>query len=351
VKIIVTGVAGFIGTTFASRVLSSACDCCIGIDDLSRRGATENLAYLDQFGSRLAFHRGDIRDHAFVNEVVRRHADADAIVHLAAQTAVTTSVADPRHDFEVNAAGTFNVLEAVRQHAPAMMVLYASTNKVYGGIDHEEVRREGDRYGYVARPEGINETCPLDFHSPYGCSKGAADQYVRDYARIYGLKTVVFRQSCIYGPRQFGFEEQGWVAWFTIATALSSPITIYGDGYQTRDLLWVEDLCDLYLAAIGSPDRVAGQVYNVGGGRSTARSVREVLSELERISGRSILPKFGDWRPGDQRVFIADVAKAHRELGWAPKTSPQEGIRLLATWTRENIETVGRVAGAGVVTR
>jgi len=279
-----------------------------------------------------------------VNDVVRHHADSDAIIHLAGQTAVTASVSDPRRDFDVNAGGTFNVLEAVRAHAPAMAFLYASTNKVYGRIDHEEVNRTGERYSYSSRPKGIDESCPLDFHSPYGCSKGAADQYVRDYARIYGMKTVVFRQSCIYGPRQYGFEEQGWVAWFTIATLLGVPITIYGDGYQTRDLLWVDDLCDLYLSAIANVDRIAGEVYNVGGGVATARSVREVLSQLERSTGRSIAPRTGDWRPGDQRVFVAHIGKIQRDLSWAPRINPQVGIQLLVDWVQENLSTVARVA-------
>jgi CDP-paratose 2-epimerase len=345
-KIIVTGFAGFIGTSLSSKVLAAPGSYVVGIDNLSRRGSAENLAYLDQFKPCVGFHRGDIRDRSFVDEVVGRHADADALVHLAGQTAVTSSVSDPRHDFESNALGTLNVLEAVRTRAPSLTVLYASTNKVYGGIEHEEVRRCGERYAYAMHPDGIDESCPLDFHSPYGCSKGAGDQYVRDYARIYGLKTVVFRQSCIYGPRQFGFEEQGWVAWFTIAALLSAPITVYGDGYQTRDLLWVDDLCDLYLRAIASPDLVAGQVYNVGGGAITARSVREVLAELERATDRLIARKSDRWRPGDQRVFVADTRKVQRALGWVPKTLPQDGIPQLVRWATDHLDTVQRVVGA-----
>jgi CDP-paratose 2-epimerase len=322
----------------------------VGIDDLSRRGAAQNLGYLERFGSRLTFHRGDIRNRAFVEDVVGGHADADAVVHLAGQTAVTSSVTNPRHDFEANALGTFNVLEAVRTKAPSLTFLYSSTNKVYGGIEHEEVRRQGERYVYLSRPGGIDESCPLDFHSPYGCSKGTGDQYVRDYSRIYSLRTVVFRQSCIYGPRQFGFAEQGWVAWFTIAALISAPITVYGDGYQTRDLLWVGDLCDLYLAAIARPEAVAGRVYNVGGGPETARSVREVLAEIERTTGRPIAPRFDDWRPGDQRVFVADVTRIRNDLGWMPKTLPQDGIPQLAKWARDHIDLVRQVAGVAVPT-
>lgn len=344
-KIIVTGVAGFIGTSLAARALQTPGATVVGIDNLSRRGAAQNLDYLGTFGSRLTFHKADVRDAAAIEELVGRHADADAIVHLAGQTAVTASVTDPRHDFEANALGTLNVLEAVRTKAPALTVLYASTNKVYGSIDHEEVHRLGQQYAYATRPNGIDESCPLDFHSPYGCSKGAGDQYVRDYARIYGLRTVVFRQSCIYGPRQFGFEEQGWVAWFTIAALISAPLTVYGDGYQTRDLLWVDDLCDLYLAAIARPDVVAGRVYNVGGGPATARSVREVLAQLEGVTGTTLSPRFADWRQGDQRVFVADITRIREDLGWLPKTPPQDGIPRLVKWAQEHLDLVRQVAG------
>jgi CDP-paratose 2-epimerase len=350
VKIIVTGVAGFIGASLASKILGTGGASVIGLDDLSRRGAAENLEHLASFGPRLTFHRGDVRDAAFVTDVVGRHDDADGIVHLAGQTAVTSSVDNPRRDFEANAVGTFNVLEAVRTKAPSLVVVYASTNKVYGGIEHETVRRDGERYAYVGRPDGIDESCPLDFHSPYGCSKGAGDQYVRDYARIYGLKSVVFRQSCIYGPRQFGFEEQGWVAWFTIAALINAPITVFGDGYQTRDLLWVDDLCELYLAAIAAPGMVAGQVYNVGGGPATARSVREVLSEIGRAIGRPIPTRFADWRPGDQRVFVADISRLRQQLNWTPKTLPQEGIPRLVRWAHDHLDLVRQVAGATIPT-
>ena len=349
-KIIITGVAGFIGTSLASKVLTAPDSQVVGIDNLSRRGAHQNLDFLVGFGTRLSFHRGDIRDPSFVEDVIARHDDATAIVHLAGQTAVTSSVKDPRYDFEANAIGTLNVLEAVRAKAPRLTVLYASTNKVYGAIEHEDVQRSGERYAYTARPAGIDESCPLDFHSPYGCSKGAGDQYVRDYSRIYGLRTVVFRQSCIYGPRQFGFEEQGWVAWFTIAALLSSPITVYGDGYQTRDLLWVDDLCDLYLAAIARPDSVAGRVYNVGGGPMTARSVREVLAQLEATIGQPIAPRFGNWRQGDQRVFVADIARIRKDLGWVPKTLPQDGIPQLVKWAHDHLDLVRQVAGSAAST-
>lgn len=267
------------------------------------------------------------------------------MVHEAAQVAVTTSVADPRADFEINALGTFNVLEAARQFTPSAVVIYASTNKVYGNMEHIAVREEPRRYVYADTPEGLDEAEPLDFHSPYGCSKGCAEQYVRDYSRIYGLKSVVFRQSCIYGTRQFGMEDQGWVAWFTIATVLGRPITIYGDGKQVRDILWVEDLVDLYLRAIERIDIAAGGIYNAGGGPENTLSLLELLDHLEHLSGRPIEKRFSDWRPGDQKVFIAHCGKASRELGWNPSVAPLEGVERLLKWVRDSREMIGRVAG------
>src|SRR4051812_17766695 len=240
-KWIVTGGAGFIGCHAAAR-FHQAGHRVVVVDNLSRRGADTNLGWLREQGVN-EFVKADVRDAAAMNALLSRHADADAVLHLAAQVAVTTSVADPRADFEINALGTFNVLEAVRTAAggrPA--VLYSSTNKVYGNLEHVRVIERDGRYAYEDRPDGVDEREPLDFHSPYGCSKGAGDQYVRDYARIYGLRTVSFRQSCIYGTRQFGIEDQGWIAWFCVATVLGRPFSIFGDGKQVRDALWIGDL-------------------------------------------------------------------------------------------------------------
>ena len=226
-----------------------------------------------------------------MHALLARHADADAVLHLAGQVAVTTSVADPRADFEINALGTFNVLEAVRTAAggrPA--VLYSSTNKVYGNLEHVRVVERDGRYAYEDRPVGVDEAEPLDFHSPYGCSKGAGDQYVRDYARIYGLKTVVFRQSCIYGTRQFGIEDQGWIAWFCVAAMTGQPFTIFGDGKQIRDTLWVGDLVDAYERALERIDAVSGEVFNVGGGPANTLSLHELVAMLERAFGRQLDP-------------------------------------------------------------
>jgi CDP-paratose 2-epimerase len=237
----------------------------------------------------------------------------------------------------VNALGTFNVLEAARLSGRNPIFLYSSTNKVYGGME-EVVVVEGEvTYSYQDYPQGIPESYPLDFHSPYGCSKGAGDQYVRDYARIYGLPTVVFRQSCIYGTRQFGVEDQGWVAWFLIAATTGQQITIFGDGKQVRDILWVDDLLDLYQTAVDRIDVAAGQVYNVGGGPQNTLSVWSELGPmLEALLGRKFAVARGDWRPGDQRIFVADIRKAEQELGWRPRVNREEGVRRLYEWVAAN---------------
>jgi CDP-paratose 2-epimerase len=342
-KIIVTGSSGFIGSAFVRYIADVHGAEVVGIDNLSRRGAGNNLRWLQQHVANHVFERLDVTSSAQMDDFMRRHRDADAVVHLAAQTAVTTSVANPRQDFDANALGTLNVLEAVRRHAPSTPVLYASTNKVYGSLEHEPLVRHGARYEFARAPQGIGETSPLDFHSPYGCSKGAADQYVRDYARIYGMRTVVFRQSCIYGPRQFGFEEQGWVAWFAIAAATGAPVTIYGDGLQVRDLLWIDDLCELYRLAIARIDSVAGRVYNIGGGPPNALSVNDVLERLELLYGKPLRATHGPWRPGDQRIFIADTARVTRDLGWAPRTNVETGIPSLVRWVRQSLREIEHV--------
>lgn len=304
-------------------------------DDLSRFGTDKNIAWLrDEHGDRWTLTQADIRDFAALRQAA---ADADVVYHLASQVTVTTSVQDPRHDFEVNALGTFNVLEAARLSGRKPIVLYASTNKVYGGMEDVVVVEGESGYAYRDHPRGISEAHSLDFHSPYGCSKGAGDQYVRDYARIYDLPTVVFRQSCIYGPRQFGIEDQGWIAWFLIAAVTGRPITIYGDGKQVRDVLWVEDLLDLYQAAQDRIDVAAGQIYNVGGGPENTLAVWSELGPmLEELLGRRVDVHYNDWRPGDQRIFIADTSKAKRQLGWQPKISKEEGVRRLYDWVVYN---------------
>ena len=348
-KWIITGGAGFIGCHAAARLHRQGHDVIL-IDNLSRRGADENLDWLRQQGVT-RFVRADVRDAAQMSEILARNVDADAVLHLASQVAVSTSVVDPRTDFEINALGTFNVLEAVRVAAQSRpVVLYSSTNKVYGGMESVEVVERDGRYAYVDLPQGVAEEQPLDFHSPYGCSKGTGDQYVRDYARIYGLRTVTFRQSCIYGTRQFGIEDQGWIAWFCVAVVTGQPFSIFGDGKQIRDTLWVDDLIDAYQAAYERIDSVSGEVFNIGGGPANTLSLRELVARLEREFGRSLDPAYGDWRPGDQRIFVADIRKAERLLGWKPRVSTTEGVGLLIDWVRDNAHLFDRSRPVGAWT-
>ncbi len=334
---LVTGGAGFIGSNYVHRLLERG-ETVTVFDNFSRRGTEANLNWLQtEFGTdafRLV--RGDIRNAALVTTMA---VDVEVIVHLAAQVAVTTSVEQPREDIEINAMGTFNVLEAARLAPNRPMVLYASTNKVYGSMEELIIDEQATRYAYRDYPHGIPESYPLDFHSPYGCSKGAGDQYVRDYARIYGLHTVVFRQSCIYGPRQFGVEDQGWVAWFIIAALRGDPITIYGDGKQVRDVLYVEDLLDAYDAAVANRSQSSGQIYNLGGGPKNQLAIwQEFGPMLEALAGHSIPVEQGDWRPGDQLIFVADIRKAEQELGWYPQVNVEAGIGKLYAWVTENLD-------------
>ena len=334
-KFLVTGGAGFVGCNYVHRLLGRG-DQATVYDNLSRRGTEANVTWLrEQHGAgsfRLVV--GDVCDYEALADAAR---GVDVVVHLAGQTAVTTSVADPRSDFEDNALGTFNALEAARHAGTNPIFLYSSTNKVYGGMEDVEVTELETGCAYRDFPLGIPETWPLDFHSPYGCSKGTGDQYVRDYARIYGLPTVVLRQSCIYGPRQMGVEDQGWVAWFIIAAVTGQRITIYGDGKQVRDVLFVDDLLDVYDAAIAHIDVAAGQVYNVGGGAANTMSVwAEFSPMLERLMERPIPVSYGGWRPGDQRIYVSNICKAERELGWRPRVRVEEGIRRLYEWVAAN---------------
>lgn len=333
-KILVTGGCGFIGSNLVHQLIQDG-EAVVAFDNLSRKGASANAQWLaGQHRHGLELVRGDVRDLTAVRAAMR---DVKTVYHLAGQVAVTTSVADPRTDFEVNALGTFNVLEAARLsgHNPAFV--FASTNKVYGGMEDVAVEEGALRYRYVAHPEGLSETQSLDFHSPYGCSKGTGDQYVRDYSRIYGLPTVVFRQSSIYGPRQFGMEDQAWIAWLMIAAVTGKPITIYGDGKQVRDILWVDDLIAAYKAAVGRIDRVAGRIYNMGGGPKNTISIwTETGPALERLHGSPIPVRYADWRPGDQRVYVSDTRKAARELDWSPKVHVTEGFERLYRWVAEN---------------
>jgi CDP-paratose 2-epimerase len=336
---VITGGAGFIGTNLAAHYLRRG-DRVTIIDNFSRRGSADNARWLSaRGGERFSVVRADVRELSA--EAIAAIDGARALFHLAAQVAVTTSVLRPDEDFAINALGTFNVLEAVRRSASRPILLYSSTNKVYGKLEHLGVREGETRWELADRPEGVAETCPLDFYSPYGCSKGTADQYVRDYARIYDLDTVVFRQSCIYGPHQFGIEDQGWVAWFALQAAQRLPVTIYGTGKQVRDLLYVDDLVAAYAAAVERIDATRGQIYNIGGGAPNCLSVLEVVHLLERHFGYPVDVTFDDWRPGDQMIYVSDVRKAAQEFGWAPTTPPAAGIENLLTWLQEGVLAVG----------
>ena len=316
--ILVTGGAGFIGTNLAHSLLRDGYHVTI-FDMLSRPGSEYNLAWLRKQhpNGQLCFVQGDVRDFETVKAAAR---DAGVIYHLAGQVAVTSSVNDPRVDFEINALGTLNVLEAARASAHSPMIVCTSTNKVYGAMESAAVMERDTRYEYRDLPYGIPESQPLDFHSPYGCSKGAMDQYARDYARIYKLRTVVFRMSCIYGPRQFGSEDQGWLAHFMIAALTGRQIRIYGNGKQVRDVLFVDDLVRALRLAVVRIDATAGEVFNIGGGLSNTISVwMEFGKLLEELKGEEIPVSFDQWRPGDQPCYVSDIRKAACHMGWEPQ--------------------------------
>lgn len=334
-RYLITGGAGFIGANLANRLLNRGYDITI-LDNLSRAGSEKNLEWLQSIHGKNSFQfiKGDIRNEKAVSRAVE---EKHVIFHLAAQVAVTTSVLNPRFDFEVNAIGTFNILEAAKQSKNSPILLYASTNKVYGGMEDIQVIEEPNRYAYRDFPEGIDESTALDFHSPYGCSKGCGDQYVRDYWRIYQIPTVVFRQSCIYGRRQFGVEDQGWVAWFVIALIKNKPITIYGNGKQVRDILFVDDLIDLYETAISRIDTCKGQVFNVGGGIMNSISIWREFSDIVKDFKQDFpSPIYKEWRPGDQKIYISDISKVRDLLQWEPQVTAEEGIKLLYEWVVEN---------------
>jgi len=329
-RVLITGGAGFIGSNLTHRLLSQGCEVTI-YDSLVRRGTEKNIAWLrENHGDRFDLVQGDVRDYPSLCQAVE---GCEVIYHLAAQVAVTWSVTDPREDFETNALGTFNLLEAARSCRQPPIVLFSSTNKVYGNMEEAEIVEEQTRYAYAALPQGVSEAQPLDFHSPYGCSKGAADQYVRDYARIYGLRAVVMRMSCIYGPRQFGIEDQGWVAHFIISSVLGRPITIYGDGKQVRDILYVNDLLEACEKAVERIDMTTGQVYNIGGGPHNTISVwTEFREHLSRLLGHDVEVSHDEWRPGDQLVYVSDTTKARQDLSWEPGVSVTDGIERLFHW-------------------
>jgi CDP-paratose 2-epimerase len=332
---LITGGAGFIGTNLADALLSEGKSVII-YDNLSRAGVEENLRWLrDKHKTNLRIEIADIRNEKALKEAVNA---ADAVYHFAAQVAVTTSCVDPIMDFEVNARGTLNLLEAIRLSPKQPPLVFTSTNKVYGGLEDLKVILKGDRY----EPEsdkiaanGISEERGIDFHSPYGCSKGAADAYILDYARTFGLKAVVFRMSCIYGPHQFGTEDQGWVAHFLIRALEGKPITIYGDGKQVRDILYVNDLVKAMKIAQEEMESLTGKAFNIGGGVDNTVSLLELIKMIEDLHGEPIDVDFGEWRPGDQRYYVSDIKKFKKEGEWTPEVSAYQGIENLYHWLAE----------------
>lgn len=334
-KLLINGGCGFLGSNLAQYALKNNIELVL-FDNLSRLGASENLKWLQSQGD-FHFIHGDVRNANDVENLIRRERP-DAVFHVAGQVAMTTSIANPRMDFEVNAMGTFNVLDSIRKYSPETCMLYSSTNKVYGDLEQYHYTENATRYTCDEFPNGYNESVPLEFHSPYGCSKGTADQYMQDYARMFNLRTIVFRHSSMYGGRQFATYDQGWIGWFcqkAIETKhgdLKEDFTISGDGKQVRDVLHAEDMVRLYYAGISHMEQAAGSVFNIGGGVMNSLSLLELFDMLEKNLGIHMKYNQLPWRESDQKVFIADISRAKRVLEWAPKISKEEGIQKMLEW-------------------
>lgn len=339
-KVLITGAAGFIGSHLVEHCAKNGHEV-HGIDNLSRKGTSHNLDHLkSNYSSTFKPHKIDLTNKQHLDDFFLRYGPFDWIAHEAGQVAVTTSLTNPLGDFNSNALATLHLLEATKQFSPNARFAFASTNKVYGKLSQHKVFEHEDHYSFDKSFPGVSEEQPLDFQSPYGCSKGCADQYVLDYARSFGLKTVAFRQSCIYGTRQFGLEDQGWVAWFLIATALGKPITIYGNGKQVRDLLWIDDLCDLYMRFWQSECFPWGTAINAGGGLNNCLSIQQLFKLLNQNEIKPINLCSGEWRQGDQKIFCADNSLANKTLNWHPQTSVQDGIIRLWKWVLDNKEQI-----------
>lgn len=341
-SVVIFGGAGFIGSNWARRLLENTEAKVHVFDNLSRNGSRHNLEFLQKVAGRsgrLQITIGDVREQAKVARVVKH---ATEIYHFAAQVAVTTSVDDPRTDFDINVGGTFNILEAARTSGNRPFVLFTSTNKVYGDLGSRNAVAQPTRY-IVPDQAATSEAQPLDFHSPYGCSKGAADQYVHDYARIYGLPTVVFRMSCIAGPRQFGNEDQGWVAHFLYSALLGNPITIYGSGLQVRDVLYVEDLLRAFEAVQEKKEITAGEVFNVGGGEPNTVSLVELMEEIRELTGVRMQFERSRLRPGDQLLYVTDHSKLTNMTGWKPEVNVRTALENMLAWFKKNRELIASV--------
>ena len=346
-KLLITGGCGFLGSNLAADALSRG-DEIVVFDNLYRNGSRENLGWLQKQG-KFRFEHGDIRNQNDITRVIQSF-KPDAVFHLAGQVAMTTSIANPRMDFEINVMGTHNLLEAVRLYAPEATVLYSSTNKVYGDLEQYAYREINTRYECTDKPGGFDEATTLDFHSPYGCSKGSADQYMLDYARIFGLNTVVFRHSSMYGGRQFASYDQGWVGWFCQKAVEAQrgenkeSFTISGTGKQVRDVLHAEDMKRLYFAAVQNISKARGQAFNIGGGIANSLSLLELFTLLEEISGVKLSYTKLPVRESDQRVFVSDIGKAQRLLGWLPEVSSRDGVTRMFEWVSGNALNVPRTS-------
>jgi CDP-paratose 2-epimerase len=345
-RTLITGGGGFIGTNLAHRIASDGGKVVV-LDNVSRAGVEQNLRWLAaRHGATLDVEIGDVRDRATVARCMR---GADRVFHLAGQVAVTTSIDEPMHDAQVNVLGTLNVLEAARSRVGSPTLLFTSTNKVYGTLGEVALVERATRYE-PADPDvlarGIGERRPLDFCTPYGCSKGAADQYVLDYARTYRLPAVVFRMSCIYGPHQFGNEDQGWVAHFLIRAMRHEPVTVFGDGKQLRDVLFADDLVDAFLRAERKARRLAGTAFNIGGGPGNCLSLCELLALIGELDGDEPDVERGPWRHGDQRYYVSDTRAFQAATGWRPRVAPRDGVRRLRAWLHENRTRTARSVAA-----
>lgn len=333
-KYLITGGCGFIGSNLASEVIKRKEELIV-LDNLFRTGSEKNLEWLKTLGN-FKFYNRDIRNYNDVENVVKKY-KPDIIFHLAGQVAMTTSIEDPRLDFEVNALGTHNLLEAVRKYSNESIILYSSTNKVYGDFENLIFKEEKTRYISEQYPNGFDEKMPLDFHSPYGCSKGAADQYLLDYYRIFGIKTVVFRHSSMFGGRQFSTYDQGWIGWFCkkaieIKNKEIESFTINGNGKQVRDVLYADDVVDLYFKTIDNIDKTKGNVYNIGGGMENSLSLLELFEILENELNIKMKYEKLPWRESDQKIFVADTTKIKKDTNWSPRIDKLQGIRKMLEW-------------------
>jgi CDP-paratose 2-epimerase len=339
-SIFITGGAGFIGSNAANYFYKKKWKVYV-FDNLSRNGSSLNIKLLLK-GKNIKFIKGDIKNFKKLSKTIYK-IKPNVILHCAGQVAVTTSITNPRDDFESNALGTFNVLESIRLNKLKSTLIYTSTNKVYGNLKYDKVKIVKKRYVFSNKKIGVNEDNQIDFHSPYGCSKGTADQYVRDYSRIYGINSYVLRQSCIYGTNQFGIEDQGWLAWFVIASILGKKITIFGDGRQVRDLLYIDDLNRLFEIIANNKKHKRENVYNVGGGNNFSLSILELIDYLKKIKNPKIKLGYKKWRLGDQKIYISDNSKLNKNFGWKPKISPNVGIKKLISWVNKNKNIIQKV--------